>query len=111
MLIRLSGTRLAAMLAVSAVVAWWMSGAEAETLAGYRALSHDALLAKLAERHTTGFRENFLGAAVVVGTVVAGVDVVHRALAWAAARLGITATAPSAPSAPSAPDAGAPGAG
>jgi len=94
MLIRLSGTRVAAILVVSGLMAVWLVGSEAETMASYRALSHDALLAELAERHGTGFGENFMATLFAVGIVVGLVDVVDRTLTWARARVGLGAAPP-----------------
>ena len=78
MLIRLSGPRLLAIFVFSALLGWWLSGNDATELAQLRALSHDALLIKLAQKYDGNYATNAMGALFVVLITYGGVEVLTR---------------------------------
>jgi len=104
-LIRLSTPRLIAMLAVGFLLGWWSAHTDPATLAEYRALSHDALLTKLAERHDGDLGTNTMGATVVIFMIVGAVELATRVVERVAAVVS-RRDARGAPAASSASDAG-----
>jgi hypothetical protein len=88
MLIRLSGPRLLAILVLSALLAWWMSGNDATELAQLRALSHDALMIRLAQKYDGNYSTNAMGALFVVLITYGGVEMLTRLFERVAVQLG-----------------------
>jgi hypothetical protein len=77
-MIRLSGPRCLAMSVVGALFGWWASLDSVSTLTRYRGLSHEALLAELAEKNGGQLSTSIMGGLFVVVAIVVTVDVLTR---------------------------------
>ena len=77
-MIRLSGARCLAMSLVGALFGWWVSVDDLSTMTHYRALSHDALIAELAQKNDGRISTSIMGGLFVVVAIVLMVDVLTR---------------------------------
>jgi hypothetical protein len=60
----------------------WLVSIDHDSMASYRSLSHDALLAVLAEKHDGDFTSNFAGGVVFIGLVVLMIDGLTALIEW-----------------------------
>ena len=77
-MIRLSGARCLAISAVGVLLGWWTNLSSVSTMTQYQALSHEALLAKLAETNDGALSTSILGGLFVVAGSVIATDVLTR---------------------------------
>lgn len=77
-MIRLSGPRCLAMSVVGALLGWWISLSDVDTMTHYRGLTHDALIQELAQRNDGNVSTSITGGLVLVVSVVVAVDVMTR---------------------------------
>jgi hypothetical protein len=77
-MIRLSGPRCLAMSVVGTLFGWWAAQDNVSTMARYRELDHEALLAELASQNTGTLSTDIMGGVIVVLGVVLMVDALTR---------------------------------
>jgi hypothetical protein len=77
-MIRLSGPRCLAMSVVGALLGWWISLNDIDTMTHYRGLTHEALIRELAQRNDGSVANSITGGLVLVVGVVVAVDVLTR---------------------------------
>jgi hypothetical protein len=66
--------RVIAVVLLAYACAFLLVGLDKEQMATYRSLSHEAMLAKLANYHDANFDESFFGGFVVIAIVILGTD-------------------------------------
>ena len=79
--------RVIAVLLLAYACAFLLVAFDKEEMVTYRALSHDALIAKLAEAHDGSFDTNFLAGVVIIGMVVLCADALTALVALSIDRI------------------------
>jgi signal peptidase I len=105
-MVRLTARRCLAISILGVLAAWWANAGDAEKLAHYRNLSHDALMKELTSDLTTKSGIYFVGAVLTILLVVVAVDLLTDLLdrAWKALKRSPARSAVGAAGAVPAPD-------
>jgi hypothetical protein len=79
--------RVIALVILAYLTALVIVAADRDEMQKYHSLSHEALLAKLADVHDANFDTNFVGSFIVLGIIVACVNALTTAVEWTINRI------------------------